>query len=91
MPRGEGMQGENFGVVFAGEVPFFGQARRGTVVKIGPGERGDQARLPGAGSQFRADAQRLAGAGVVEASALPGQRADADSGCDRGEHARSPG
>ena len=52
VPRGEGMQGQDFRVVFAGRGSRVRpEARPGPVVEIGPGERGDQTRLPSSGSQ----------------------------------------
>ena len=39
VPRGERMQREDFGVVFAGAVAEFGEGRLGPVAKLGAGER----------------------------------------------------
>ena len=70
--------------MLAGAVAEFGEGCPGPVVKLGAGERGDQSRLPGAGSRLRAEGRRLADAGVVEAVTPPGQRSEADLG-DNGE------
>ena len=80
VPRGEGVHGENLGVVLAGLVTQPGKARRGPVAKIGLGEGSDQAGLPGVGSQLDAGAQRLAGAAVVETFAQPRQRGETNGG-----------
>ena len=90
VPRREGMQGENLGTVVAGLIAKPREPGRRTVLQIGPGEGGHQARLPGSGAQLRAGAQRLAGSGVVEAAALSRQRGDVDRRGHR-ERTRRPG
>ena len=69
VPCGERVERNDFGVVFAGAVTVFGENLCRTVVKIGRGNGGEKARLPGTGSKLRAGAQGLARSAVIEASA----------------------